>query len=98
MFSEIQDFNGQSFQTQKDHELDNTLYGKKKYPCYNCHNSYKLLKYLNYHLRYECGQGPRFFCPYCDYKGKYSSNTRMHIRRRHPGLQIYCIDVLKKAV
>lgn len=69
---------------------------KHKFACQNCPSSFKLLKYLNYHTRYECGKAPRFKCGYCNYEGKYSSNTRTHIRRKHPDFEMYIIDQLKQ--
>lgn len=68
---------------------------KKKFSCQNCPSSFKHKKYLTYHLKYECNRGPRFCCPYCDHKARFSSGSRSHIRTKHPGLRIYTIDLFR---
>ena len=70
---------------------------KKKFLCLNCPSSFTHQKYLTYHLKHECGRGPRFFCPYCDHKAKFSSGARDHLRRKHPGLKAIYIDSSKQA-
>ena len=75
--------------------LNNVL--KKKYLCHNCFKTFGHQKYLNYHLKHECGRGLRFSCPYCDHKAKFSSGARAHVRRKHPGLEVHTIDLFKPA-
>lgn len=45
------------------------------------------------HLKFECGQLPRFGCPYCDYASKKSSNIRAHVRRKHYGYNVSVVNV-----
>lgn len=68
---------------------------RKNFCCQNCPSSFSHKKYLTYHLKYECNRGPRFCCPYCDHKAKFSSGSRSHIRTKHPGLEVYSIDLFK---
>jgi len=50
---------------------------------------------LQYHWRIECGQPPRYNCPYCVYRTKHSSNVRAHVRRIHPGHRVFVVDIRK---
>ena len=45
------------------------------------------------HLKFQCGQSPRFCCPYCPYRTRHSSNVRSHIRRMHPDQRVYVLDI-----
>ncbi|XP_071565775.1 uncharacterized protein [Temnothorax nylanderi] len=64
-----------------------------RYPCANCPSTFGQKKSLLTHLRYECGQPPRFKCPYCDLISKKSSNIQKHIRRKHEGYAVYVQDI-----
>lgn len=70
---------------------------RKVFPCPNCNSVYNLKGTLTRHQMYECGQLPRFKCPYCDYRAKQKSNTRTHIRTRHVGHVICVIDLADKS-
>ena len=65
----------------------------KKFPCPNCPAGFSEKGSLTRHLRYECNQEPRFSCPYCDYRSKWTSRIYKHVRTHHEGLKVYCIDV-----
>ncbi|KAL7295395.1 hypothetical protein TKK_0011277 [Trichogramma kaykai] len=67
-------------------------YGLGHFPCPKCSSVFNHKKNLNRHVMYECGQSPRFECPYCGAKSKRASSTYIHVRNRHPNLDIYCID------
>lgn len=45
-------------------------------------------------MKYECGQEPRFACPYCNYRSKWSENVYKHQRVKHEGQIVHCIDIL----
>ncbi|KAL0132406.1 hypothetical protein PUN28_000283 [Cardiocondyla obscurior] len=66
-----------------------------RYPCTNCPSTFGQKKSLLTHLRYECGQPPRFKCPYCDLLSKKSSNVQKHIRRKHEGYDVYVQDICR---
>nr|XP_033196319.1 zinc finger protein 711-like [Bombus vancouverensis nearcticus] len=68
---------------------------KKKFPCPTCPSVFSHKNNLYYHSKFECGQLPRFNCPYCVYRTKHVSNVRAHVRRKHPGRNVYAIDVCK---
>ncbi|XP_051166350.1 histone-lysine N-methyltransferase PRDM16-like [Leptopilina boulardi] len=54
----------------------------KNFPCPNCPSAFTRKNGLICHLRFECGQPPRFKCPYCDYRSKKSSNVQKHVHYR----------------
>ncbi|XP_076222205.1 uncharacterized protein LOC116434039 isoform X25 [Nomia melanderi] len=66
-----------------------------KYPCSNCTSVFRQKRSLLTHLRYECGQPPRFKCPYCDLISKKTSNIQKHIRRKHEGSVVYVQDIYR---
>ncbi|XP_029161841.1 longitudinals lacking protein, isoforms A/B/D/L isoform X20 [Nylanderia fulva] len=66
-----------------------------RYPCENCPSVFRQKKSLITHLRYECGQPPRFKCPHCDLISKKSSNIQKHIRRKHEGYAVYVHDIYR---
>ncbi|XP_046142405.1 longitudinals lacking protein-like isoform X23 [Osmia bicornis bicornis] len=68
---------------------------KQKFPCPTCPSVFSHKNNLYYHCKFECGQLPRFNCPYCTYRTKHVSNVRAHVRRKHPGNNVYAIDVCK---
>jgi len=88
--------------TGKDHRMhhqaniDNNLaIEKQKFPCPTCPSVFSHKNNLYYHSKFECGQSPRFNCPYCHYRTKHVSNVRAHVRRKHVGKQVYAIDICK---
>ncbi|XP_053974135.1 longitudinals lacking protein, isoforms A/B/D/L-like isoform X26 [Hylaeus volcanicus] len=68
----------------------------RSYPCHKCGNAFTRKNNLYNHLKFQCGQLPRFNCPYCSYRTRHSSNVRSHVRRMHPGLRVYVLDVRGK--
>ncbi|XP_076238024.1 uncharacterized protein LOC143181488 isoform X11 [Calliopsis andreniformis] len=69
---------------------------RRSYPCHKCSNVFTRKNNLYNHLKFQCGQSPRFNCPYCSYRTRHSSNVRSHVRRMHPGQKVYVLDVGKK--
>ncbi|XP_011686588.1 PREDICTED: longitudinals lacking protein, isoform G isoform X23 [Wasmannia auropunctata] len=65
----------------------------RNYPCPKCGNAFTRKNNLYNHLKFQCGQLPRFNCPYCSYRTKHSSNVRSHIRRIHPNDSVYVLDM-----
>ncbi|XP_018310319.1 zinc finger X-chromosomal protein-like [Mycetomoellerius zeteki] len=68
----------------------------RNYPCHKCGNAFTRKNNLYNHLKFQCGQLPRFNCPYCSYRTKHSSNVRSHIRRIHPNENVYVLDMSTK--
>nr|XP_012225990.1 PREDICTED: longitudinals lacking protein, isoform G-like isoform X12 [Linepithema humile] len=62
-----------------------------RFPCPQCPSIFSRKNNLYSHLKYECGQLPRYGCPYCQYNSKKSSNIRAHVRRKHHGRQVNVI-------
>ncbi|KAG7205681.1 hypothetical protein KM043_007630 [Ampulex compressa] len=67
-----------------------------KYRCRICGKGYATKKNLYRHTHYECGRPPRFQCPHCSHKCKQKSNVYLHVRKIHPGLEVYAMDLLKE--
>lgn len=65
----------------------------RNYACHKCGNAFTRKNNLYNHLKFQCGQLPRFNCPYCSYRTKHSSNVRSHIRRIHPHENVYVLDM-----
>lgn len=99
LFSEIPPAIMQGYYTQSTQQCvcnSNEMYQKRSYPCHKCGHVFTRKNNLYNHLKFQCGQLPRFNCPYCAYRTKHSSNVRSHIRRLHPGQRIYVLDVCNK--
>ncbi|CAL7939908.1 unnamed protein product [Xylocopa violacea] len=65
----------------------------ENYPCHKCGNVFTRKNNLYNHLKFQCGQLPRFNCPYCSYRTRHSSNVRSHVRRMHPDQRVYVLDL-----
>ncbi|XP_046472266.1 protein tramtrack, beta isoform isoform X15 [Neodiprion pinetum] len=68
------------------------------FPCPKCTSIFNRKNNLQKHLKFECGQSPRFSCPYCNYLSKKSSNIQAHIRRSHSGCTVYVVDIYRPCV
>ncbi|KYN19546.1 hypothetical protein ALC57_08022, partial [Trachymyrmex cornetzi] len=67
---------------------------KQVFYCPRCGGSFNWRYNLQHHLKFACGQSPRFNCPYCPFRTKHTSNVRAHVRRKHPDHEVYVIDIL----
>lgn len=65
----------------------------KPYQCKKCGRTFALKGTINRHLKYECGHEKRFQCPYCNHRSKQTSPVYAHIRRKHPGKEVYIFDL-----
>lgn len=70
----------------------------KKYPCPKCLSTFVKRHDLNRHLKYECGQAPRFQCPYCSYRAKQRQNAYSHVRKVHKKSEVYTIDIIDNSM
>ncbi|KAF3419765.1 hypothetical protein E2986_07640 [Frieseomelitta varia] len=61
---------------------------RKPFGCPKCGRCFTVKGNMTRHLKYECGQAPRFQCPYCEFRSKQTSNVMSHIRTRHTDLSI----------
>ncbi|XP_014607734.1 PREDICTED: longitudinals lacking protein, isoforms A/B/D/L-like isoform X23 [Polistes canadensis] len=80
-------------QQQQQQQTSSSSKSKKRFSCPRCGSTFNRKNNLGTHMKYECGQLPRFGCPYCQYCSKKSSNIRAHVPRKHFGRKIYVIDV-----
>lgn len=51
--------------------------------CKSCEKSYKVLRSLQRHQKYECGKDAQFQCELCDHKSKHKSDAKKHFRYVH---------------
>ncbi|XP_046829754.1 longitudinals lacking protein, isoforms A/B/D/L-like isoform X33 [Vespa crabro] len=71
------------------------MLNKKKsmnYICPKCSLGYKNKRTLTTHLRTVCGIEPRYHCPYCNLRSRYTTNIYTHIKRSHKGEDLFLID------
>lgn len=64
-----------------------------KYHCPKCNNGYGRRDTMLGHYRYECGQAPRFQCPYCPLASKKTSNIYQHVRCVHPNKEVTLVKL-----
>ncbi|XP_060814417.1 longitudinals lacking protein-like isoform X9 [Bombus pascuorum] len=67
----------------------------KPFGCPKCGRSFTIKGNMTRHLKFECGQPPRFQCPYCEFRSKQTSNVMSHIRTRHVGQPVYVVHLEK---
>ncbi|CAK9827983.1 Longitudinals lacking protein, isoforms A/B/D/L [Anthophora retusa] len=68
----------------------------KRFLCPNyCGSSFTHRGSLTRHLRYECQQNPRFKCPCCEFRSRWTSDVYKHVRKKHQGCLVRCIDIGK---
>lgn len=55
----------------------------ERHNCPNCNSSYSQRKNLQRHLKLECGQEPKFACPFCTLRCKRNNQMQHHIATKH---------------
>ncbi|XP_017887203.1 protein jim lovell-like isoform X13 [Ceratina calcarata] len=70
---------------------------RKRFECLNCGCRFTQKTTMTRHLRYFCGQGHRYQCPYCEMKASCSSNIYRHVRSRHAGYEAHAIKLFSTA-
>ena len=73
--------------------LGRNIAALRKFACTKCPSAFQSRQSLLRHTKQECGQEPKYKCPYCDRLVKKSSNAYTHVRRQHPNLEVYIIDL-----
>lgn len=69
---------------------------RKKFYCPRCNSGYTRLSDMKTHCQFQCGKEPRYQCPYCTKKAKFSSNMYVHVRRMHKDEKLQIIDLYKQ--
>ncbi|CAK9802966.1 Longitudinals lacking protein, isoforms A/B/D/L [Anthophora quadrimaculata] len=69
---------------------------RKKFYCPRCNSGYSRLSDMKTHCHFQCGKEPRYQCPYCTKKAKFSSNMYVHVRRMHKDEKLQIIDLYKQ--
>ncbi|XP_012270350.1 protein bric-a-brac 2 isoform X4 [Orussus abietinus] len=69
---------------------------RKKFHCPKCNSGYTRLADMKTHCQFQCGKEPRYQCPYCTKKAKFSSNMYVHVRRMHKDQRLQIIDLHKQ--
>ncbi|XP_076383068.1 longitudinals lacking protein-like [Megalopta genalis] len=59
------------------------LTGSQWHTCKACGNVYMYYSSLTRHIREECGQPPKYLCPYCPKRTKLRCNLLKHMRKKH---------------
>uniref|UniRef100_A0A0C9PUS4 Lola_15 protein n=1 Tax=Fopius arisanus TaxID=64838 RepID=A0A0C9PUS4_9HYME len=67
----------------------------KNFVCSQCDRRFSAKRSLVRHQRYECGQKPRFECPYCTFRSKHKWDGTTHVKYRHPDRPIYVLKIDK---
>lgn len=69
------------------HALTDPLLGPK-FNCQGCNRSYRSKAALMRHVKYDCGQPPRFVCRFCNkYRAYQKVHLLRHIHRNHKEIQ-----------
>lgn len=74
-------------------QIQQHLFQNKPFACPKCSRTFTVKGNMTRHLKFECGQEPRFKCPYCDFRSKQTSNVMSHIRTRHTGENVYVVHL-----
>ncbi|XP_023313323.1 longitudinals lacking protein, isoforms H/M/V isoform X13 [Trichogramma pretiosum] len=74
---------GAGMQIAGSHEYIYLPNERKCYQCLKCASRFSQKTTITRHLRYFCGKGYRYKCPYCHMLASCSSNIYRHVRSRH---------------
>lgn len=53
------------------------------FACHRCPRTYQHKRSLVLHLRFECGQEPKFPCPQCPQRFKHKAHLKRHLANVH---------------
>nr|CAD7396213.1 unnamed protein product [Timema poppensis] len=79
------------FQNEDDVGTSN-IPRQETHHCPRCRRYYRYKSSMLRHYRLECGKEPQFNCPYCPVKLTQRSYVRIHIQRRHKGMDENCTN------
>ncbi|RLU14977.1 hypothetical protein DMN91_012864 [Ooceraea biroi] len=61
---------------------------RRGFPCPRCGRSFRTPGGMSRHYRLECVDMPRFKCPHCDMRSKYTQAVYRHIRAKHHNMEM----------
>ncbi|XP_043284376.1 longitudinals lacking protein isoform X4 [Venturia canescens] len=76
-------------------QLEEASSSGQKFHCPRCNRGYKRISDMRTHCHFQCGKEPRYQCPYCMKKAKFSSNMYVHVRKVHKDEKLLIIDLNK---
>ncbi|XP_017887216.1 longitudinals lacking protein, isoforms A/B/D/L-like isoform X29 [Ceratina calcarata] len=65
-----------------------TTLNRRGFPCPRCARTFHTSGGMSRHYRLECVDLPRFKCPHCDMRSKYTQAVYRHIRAKHPKMEL----------
>ncbi|XP_076222212.1 uncharacterized protein LOC116434039 isoform X32 [Nomia melanderi] len=68
-------------------KLQTTL-NRRGFPCPKCARTFHTSGGMSRHYRLECVDLPRFKCPHCDMRSKYTQAVYRHIRAKHRDMEL----------
>ncbi|XP_011882473.1 PREDICTED: zinc finger protein 551-like [Vollenhovia emeryi] len=70
------------------HTLRLQAVNRRGYPCPRCARVFRTPGGMSRHYRLECVDMPRFKCPHCDMRSKYTQAVYRHIRAKHRNMEL----------
>ncbi|XP_029661823.1 longitudinals lacking protein, isoforms A/B/D/L-like isoform X28 [Formica exsecta] len=65
-----------------------TSLNRRGFPCPRCARTFRTSGGMSRHYRLECVDMPRFKCPHCDMRSKYTQAVYRHIRVKHHNMEL----------
>ncbi|XP_012346353.1 longitudinals lacking protein, isoforms A/B/D/L-like [Apis florea] len=65
-----------------------TSLNRRGFPCPRCARTFHTSGGMSRHYRLECVDLPRFKCPHCDMRSKYTQAVYRHIRAKHRNMEL----------
>ncbi|KAK1123200.1 hypothetical protein K0M31_008833 [Melipona bicolor] len=65
-----------------------TSLNRRGFPCPRCARTFHTSGGMSRHYRLECVDLPRFKCPHCDMRSKYTQAVYRHIRAKHHNMEL----------
>ncbi|TGZ50670.1 Uncharacterized protein DBV15_09041 [Temnothorax longispinosus] len=61
---------------------------RRGFPCPRCARVFRTSGGMSRHYRLECVDMPRFKCPHCEMRSKYTQAVYRHIRAKHRNMEL----------
>lgn len=73
--------------------MKKTIFNGRGFSCPTCARIFHSAGNLSRHCRLECVAIPRFACPYCQMRSKYTQAIYRHIRGKHRDMELKFIKL-----